>query len=201
MKIMNRIDTAEFKALMNLVDPYVYRHRLTMPKYIINATGDSLFLPDSSRFYYDGLEGPKLLQYVPNSDHNVDETNSVLSYFHAISTGVTLPEMSWTTDDTGTLHVVSNRVPKAANLWQASNANARDFRVGTIGETWIKSPLEIQPDGGCSVQVTKPDKGWKAYFVEMVFDLGAPVPLLTTTSVTIMPDVYPDGSALNDSKL
>ena len=44
------------------------------------------------------------------------------------------------------------------------------------------------------MRVAKPDKGWTAFFVEMTFDFGAPVPLVTTTDVYVVPDVYPDGS-------
>jgi PhoPQ-activated pathogenicity-related protein len=191
MGIMERIDTPEFKALTDLVDPYVYRHRLTMPKYIINATGDQLFIPDSWRFYYDDLKGSKLLQYVPNSDHFVDEINSVLAYFHAITSGAVLPEVLWKTDGAGRLEVSASMTPKAASLWQASNATARDFRVETIGKAWTSSPLEPQEDGDYVVHVSKPDEGWTAFFVEMTFDLGGPVPLLTTTGVYVVPDEYP----------
>ncbi len=194
MNIMNRIDTPGFEALMDLVDPYVYRRRLTMPKYIINATGDELFLPDSSRFYYKGLQGPKLLQYVPNSGHGVDETDSVLAYFHAITSRAALPRLSWTSVGPGALRVTASKVPKAVRLWQASNAEARDFRVATIGKAWTMSPLTVSQGGDYIAHVASPNKGWTAFFVEMVFDLGAPVPLVTTTDVHVVPDTYSDGS-------
>ena len=41
-----------------------------MPKFIVNATGDQFFLPDSSQFYFDELPGPKYLRYMPNYDHS-----------------------------------------------------------------------------------------------------------------------------------
>ena len=37
-----------------------------MPKYVVSATGDEFFVPDSSELFYDELEGEKLLRYVPN---------------------------------------------------------------------------------------------------------------------------------------
>ena len=40
--------TPEYRALMKIVEPYEYRQRLRMPKFIINASGDQFFLPDSS---------------------------------------------------------------------------------------------------------------------------------------------------------
>ena len=61
--------TPEMAALMDIVDPYAYRRRLTMPKFIINDTGDEFFLPDSSQFYFADLPGVKYLRYVPNVEH------------------------------------------------------------------------------------------------------------------------------------
>jgi PhoPQ-activated pathogenicity-related protein len=40
MKIMDWTGTPEYRALMKIEEPYEYRHRLTMPKFIINSTGD-----------------------------------------------------------------------------------------------------------------------------------------------------------------
>jgi PhoPQ-activated pathogenicity-related protein len=50
MGIMRWRGTPEFQALMRIEDPYSYRDRVTMPKFIVNATGDQYFLPDSSQF-------------------------------------------------------------------------------------------------------------------------------------------------------
>jgi len=35
----------ELAALLKIEDPYAYRDRLTMPKFIINSAGDQYFLP------------------------------------------------------------------------------------------------------------------------------------------------------------
>ena len=48
-RIMQRRETAGYKALMQIEDPYAYRNRFTMPKCIVNATGDQFFCPDSSQ--------------------------------------------------------------------------------------------------------------------------------------------------------
>ena len=44
---------------MRIEDPFNYRSRLTMPKFIINAGGDQFFVPDSSQFYFNELSGTK----------------------------------------------------------------------------------------------------------------------------------------------
>ena len=72
-RLLDRLNTPEFKALMRIEEPYQYRDRLTMPKLILNASGDQFFLPDSSQFYFDGLRGEKHLRYVPNADHSLGE--------------------------------------------------------------------------------------------------------------------------------
>ena len=83
--IMKWAGTAEYRNLMQIEEPFSYRDRLTMPKFIINAAGDQYFLPDSSQFYFDQLPGEKYLRYVPNADHAVrdhtDVSESIAAYF------------------------------------------------------------------------------------------------------------------------
>ncbi len=64
--LMQRMEHPRIQELYQLVDPYYYRHRLTMPKFVLNAAGDQFFLPDSSQFYWNDLRGEKYLRYVPN---------------------------------------------------------------------------------------------------------------------------------------
>jgi len=87
--IMDRVGRPEFKALMKLVEPYEYRQRYTMPKYIVNAAGDQFFLPDSSQFYFNDLPGEKYLRYIPNTDHSLRNSDAVEAM-----TSPTLPQMS-----------------------------------------------------------------------------------------------------------
>ncbi len=56
-----RMQTPEGRALLQVVDPYAYRDRYTMPKLILNATGDQFFTTDSSRFYYADLPRPQVV--------------------------------------------------------------------------------------------------------------------------------------------
>ena len=37
--------TPEFAALMKIVEPFEYRDRLTLPKFLLNSTGDEFFIP------------------------------------------------------------------------------------------------------------------------------------------------------------
>src|SRR4029077_1602276 len=61
-KIHERADTPQYAEMMKIIDPYSYRDRLTLPKFIINAGGDQYFPPDSSKFYFHDLKGIKSLR-------------------------------------------------------------------------------------------------------------------------------------------
>ena len=108
--VVNWIDTPEWDELMDLVEPYEYRDRLTLPKYILNSTGDEFFLPDSWQFYWDDLVGEKHLRYVPNSNHSMSDTDvidSLDSWYHSVVYNVPLPRYSWRVSDTGTITLFS----------------------------------------------------------------------------------------------
>src|SRR5262249_45977380 len=70
-KVHERFDPPQYAELLRIVDPYSYRDRLAIPKFVVNSTGDQYFPPDSSKFYFGDLQGVKYLRYVPNTKHNL----------------------------------------------------------------------------------------------------------------------------------
>lgn len=193
--LMDRLHTPEMRSLLSIIDPYSYVDRLTMPKYIVNATGDEFFLPDSSQFYFDALKGEKYLRYVPNSRHGLDGTDaleSIAAYYRAIANNVPRPEFSWTQQADGSLRVQTKNPPTEVKLWQATNPTARDFRVDTIGKVWTSTPLTDQGGGVYVGQAAKPEKGWTAFFVELSYLTAEDAPPLKfTTEVSVVPQVMP----------
>jgi PhoPQ-activated pathogenicity-related protein len=185
--------TPQNHALLKIEDPYEYRQRLTMPKFIVNASGDQYFLPDNSQFYFDALPGPKYLRYVPNADHslrNSDAPQSVLGFYQAILAGSPLPKFSWTFEKDGAIQVTAADHPTEVKLWQATNPKARDFRLVSIGAVWKSTPLELDPNGHYIARVPAPPAGYTAFFVELTFP-GATLPFKFTTPVRILPDTLP----------
>ena len=195
--IMRRLDHPRLAALYRLVDPFYYRHRLLLPKFVLNAAGDQFFLPDSSQFYWPDLQGEKYLRYVPNADHGLDGTDAVesLAAFHGlIAQQRKPPQFTWRRDDDGTLHVAVHDHPQEARLWQATNPDARDFRVESLGRRYVSTRLAAAADGGYSARVPPPPRGWTAWFIELTFDVGAAVPLKLTTEVVVTPNTLPFAS-------
>lgn len=202
MDIFDHIGTPEMTALTNIVDPYVYRDRLTIPRFIVNSAGDEFFLPDSSQFYYQDLSpagnrsgGGKYLRYVPNAAHSLDSAaavETVLMYIHAALNDVELPEFTWQIEADGTLVVNSpTSEPSDVKLWQASNSSARDFRYSTIGSGWSQISLPDQGGGRWEAQVDEPAVGWTAYFIEMHYPGDGLFDYTFTTGVHVTPCTLP----------
>ena len=197
MGIMNWIGTLQLHALMGIEDPYPYRARFTMPKFLINASGDDFFLPDSSQFYFGDLPGVKYLRYVPNADHSLSGSDAYVSleaYYQSVLFNTPLPQFSWTLQLSNTVQVLATDLPDVAKLWQATNSAARDFRKTTIGPVaWQSTALTDQGSGVYTGAVSNPAEGWKAFFVELTYNrTGSGLqPLKFTTQVYVVPDTLP----------
>jgi len=165
-----------------------------MPKFVLNAAGDQFFLPDSSQFYWDDLQGPKIIRYVPNTDHGMgrsDAFESAIAFYSMILNDRPMPEYTWSMTEDGTLQVETKQTPTEVRLWQATNPNARDFRVESLGRKYTSEVLSESGDGIYRVKVYEPTSGWTAYFVELTYDVGAPKPLKVTTAVKVAPNLVP----------
>jgi len=194
LRIMDWTGTPQYRALMQIEEPYEYRNRLTMPKFLINASGDQFFLPDSSQFYFDNLSGVKYLRYVPNADHSLkgsDARESLFAFYNAILTEQALPQLSWKLETYGAIRAETSGKPLEVKLWQATNPEARDFRLETFGAKWESSSLTDQGGGTYLAKVPAPAKGWTAFFVELTFPSLCQAPFKFTTPVRVVPDTLP----------
>lgn len=192
--IMDWMGTPQNDALMRIEDPYTYRARYTMPKFIINASGDQFFLPDSSQFYFQDLPGVKYLRYVPNADHSLrgsDAYATLLACYDAVIHQQHLPEFSWAPEGDNAIRVTTKDRPTRVRLWRATNPEARDFRLETFGPKWESQTLSDQGDGVFVGKVDQPAKGWTAFFVELTFPGAGDETFKFTTSVRVVPDVEP----------
>ena len=200
MGIPDWFGTPQMRRLREIVDPYEYRRRLTMPKLILNATGDQFFVVDSSRFYFGDLPGENHLRYVPNTDHSMHRTDvdeSVLAFYRSIVTGAPRPEFTWTFEPDGSIRIRTggSLLPSGARVWQATNPAARDFRLETLGPEWRSADLAPQPDGGYLARAATPPSGWTAFFVELTYQGDAAPPLKLTTEVRVLPGTLPFADA------
>ena len=194
MGIMDWSGTPQFRSLMEIEDPYSYRDRLTMPKFIVNSTGDQYFLPDSSQFYFPGLKGEKYLRYVPNTRHDLENSDaypSMIAFYGSVISGEPRPRFDWKFETDGSIVVESADRPAEVRLWQATNPSARDFRLDTLGPAWTSSQVAPVAEGTYAGKVQTPPKGWTAYFLEMTYLSRGNSPFKFTTDVRVIPDILP----------
>ncbi|HVO98332.1 MAG TPA: PhoPQ-activated pathogenicity-related family protein [Bryobacteraceae bacterium] len=194
LEIMKWEGTPQYKALMKIEEPYEYRDRLTMPKYIVNAAGDQYFLPDSSRFYFDDLKGEKYIRYVQNADHslrNSDAVMGLIGFYDAFLNKRERPKFYWSFEKDGSIKVTTVNKPTEVKLWAATNSEKRDFRLMSIGPAYKSTVLAEQKDGVFVGNVPKPEKGYTAYFIELTFPSGEKHSMKFSTPVRVNPDTLP----------
>lgn len=193
--IMEWQGSQEYDRLVSLTEPFSFRDQLSLPKLILNATGDQFFLPDSWQFYWNELKGEKHLRYVPNSEHSMRETDawsSLLAFYQMIVEETPRPDFDWKVSD-GKIHLQTREdfVPSTITLWQAHNPAARNFQVDSIGKAYQASSIPISSDGLYEIGIEPPAKGWSAFFVELTFGYRDDLPLKLSTGVVVTPDIYP----------
>ena len=101
-----------------------------------------------------------------------------------------MPKFAWKVEKNGPITVTAVDKPAEVKLWQATNPDARDFRLQKIGPAWKDSMLAEQADGTYVAKVPEPAKGWTAFVVELTYP-GRVAPYKFTTEVLVVPDTLP----------
>ncbi|HYH66329.1 MAG TPA: PhoPQ-activated protein PqaA family protein [Urbifossiella sp.] len=194
-------NTPEATQLWQMVDPWVYRSRVRVPKLIINGTNDPYWPLDALNTYWDDLQGEKYLLYVPNAGHDLRETdkdgkkellpqravNALSAFTKAQVFGKAMPKLTWKYTPTEQGVHVSAAVEgtvKSQRAWFAYN-DTRDFRKAR----WAEQVTQ-KTEGGARVEISgpvstgmgfsSPSKGLRAVYLETEFEVdGVPCPLTT----------------------
>ncbi|MBX9580886.1 MAG: PhoPQ-activated pathogenicity-related family protein [Gemmataceae bacterium] len=179
-------DTPEARKLWTMIDPYVYRDRVTVPKMIINGANDPYWPLDALNSYWDELKGEKYVLYVPNAGHDLRETdptgkkqliperavNTLSAFCKCVIFDKPMPKMTWKFGDQRLVCAVAampDAKPAAARLW-AAGAPTRDFRPAR----WVSKPATVSEDEGQVYAVgiaVKPEEGFGAVLAELDFKL------------------------------
>lgn len=197
--IMDWLGEPELDALFELVDPFSHRAQLELPKYLLLASGDSFFLPDSARFYVDQLEGETLLRTFPNAEHDLGGSSlldDLSAWVASVAGEEARPELSWTELEDGALRIACSQAPDRVRRWSAQNPVARDFRLPVIGDTWQAEELSGRARSWVEAAPEAPARGFRASFLELSWERTDGTPLVATTPVRVAPDVLPHLGAL-----
>jgi len=216
MGVMVYINKPEFVKLGAIEDPFSYNQRLgKIPKYVICAAGDEFFLPDSTKYFFNDLQGTKFLRIVPNAEHSLvpqqlDIAIAVGTWYHMIIHNKPMPKFSWTLirSNGTTAQIIVNAIdkPTGVYMWVATTLSStkRDFRLFTCDDPnhcfnpviWFSTELKNQGNGTYVAIVDRPTVGWTGFFVEILYKqsnnpVDPEATLKFTTEVNVVPDIYP----------
>jgi PhoPQ-activated pathogenicity-related protein len=189
-KLLPLPDTSVAHRLWAMVDPWVYRSQLTLPKMIINGTNDPYWAQDALNLYWDDLIGEKFICYVPNAGHDLRAmdtpnqpdprrakkepfpmkgVNTLAAFAKHQIVDRPMPKLNWkhaNADSKAVLTVESDPKPKAVRYWVA-DSETRDFR---------KSKWREQSENSTAY----PEKGFRALMAEVEYEIdGLPFTLCT----------------------
>ena len=158
------------QATMDLVDPYSYRAKLSMPKLIFIGTNDPYWPVDAVKNYIDSIPGQNNLIYIPNVGHDLGDGkiafNALGAFVSYQNAGMNLPEVFTHVSEgqNGLLELevmASGQKPHLIELWEAESTEDKDFR----DEHWGSKKLAY----GKGNTVTLPAEGQKAFYIAYYF--------------------------------
>ena len=170
--IAQDVETPDGREIVEMVDPYSYRAKLTMPKLIFNGTNDEYWPVDAIKLYIDEIPGKNCLHYVPNAGHSLGDKKQAIqalnAFFGEILRHRNFPDCSWTIEETEKeieIHITAT-VEKLAGvkLWTAESDD-RDFR----DNEFIATPVELQNPRNLTIQLPYPESGFRAFYVDLIY--------------------------------
>ncbi|EAL66593.1 PhoPQ-activated pathogenicity-related protein [Dictyostelium discoideum AX4] len=222
--VMDYLNGPQMVELAAIVDPFSYRDRYTMPIYAIASSDDEFFLPDSPQFFWNNLTATpeKHLRIVPNAEHSlmghqIDIILSIVTFVRLLITNQPRPTFTWDITysedlNSGTIVLTvpeGGIIPYKVKVWTAvtESTTRRDFRIITCMDItkciqfiiWDPSDITPTSTGVYSITLSKPDAGWRAFFLEAEYlyaknSIDDEYTLKFTSEVAIVPNTLPFGS-------
>lgn len=145
------LGTPKGKELTAIVDPYTYRERFTMPKFIVNGTNDPYWTTDALNLYWNDLPEPKQIYYAPNSGHMLEGNyepalGTLVAWFKKVAANEPVPNPKLEAEPADASGKTRYRLKTdgtvtGARLWKTGSAT-RDFRKAR----WEAVPMQLQKE-------------------------------------------------------
>jgi PhoPQ-activated pathogenicity-related protein len=170
--------------LWSMMDPYTYRHQLTLPKLLVVGTNDRYWVIDAMNLYWDDLVGTKNSLHVPNAGHNLKNgreqvLTTVSAFFRRTASGQVFPQIDsdYTHDDQSLKLVIRpSEEPVNVRLWSATSETT-DFR----NAVWSAEPL-TGSNGVYHAVRSRPASGHVALYGEVQY-IDDTLPFSVTTLI------------------
>jgi PhoPQ-activated pathogenicity-related protein len=184
--IQGRQQTPEGKRLSQLIDPYAYIDKLTMPKLLLFGTNDPYWTVDAANLYIKDLKGPTYVHYEPNTGHDIGPggIQALVAFYQAILKGEALPQCSAQLTPDGQIGMNYEGKPKIS-VWMARSIT-RDFRPVKWQERSLQDGAGVLADMGFS------EMGYTAFFVDFTYTNEEGTTYALSSPMTVLPSgVFP----------
>jgi PhoPQ-activated pathogenicity-related protein len=172
LEIPQSVNTESGTAITQMVDPYSYRKKLTMPKMLFIGTNDEYWPVDAIKNYINEIPGENYIHYVPNAGHDLGGGEQALRALSAFW-GRTLAHTPYTksnykiTSDQSSATLSMEATPYEllnVYIWSADSED-RDFR----DEKWTSEVVESPSKKEAVIEVEFPESGYKAFYMDLEY--------------------------------
>lgn len=195
MQIPQAVESEFGKQVVQMIDPYSYLSKITIPKLIIMAANDPFWTIDAIQNYIAAIPEKYALHYVPNAGHNMGDRKNVFealgTFFYQTLNEQSLPNYQWEVIQKKkiTLDVkYDTHSLKEVALWQTA-APTRDLRKGV----WTSTNVALSKNKDkVDINIDYPKQGYKAFFVELKYEspLGGTYSVCTSAYVADTKQVF-----------
>lgn len=170
--LAQQFGTNQINDLVQMIDPYSYRKKLTMPKMLFMGTNDQYWPVDAVKNYIDDIPGDNHICYTANAGHDQgDRKRAFASLSALVGTTVTkgkLPVCNYSISEqngkiTLTVNTTAEKLVDALLFTTSSpNQEFRDKKWGFVSLNSAKKPV-------VQVELEYPKSGFKAFYVELKY--------------------------------
>jgi PhoPQ-activated pathogenicity-related protein len=170
LEIPQTVNSPDGAAITQMIDPYSYRKKLTIPKMIFIGTNDEYWPVDAVKNYINDIPGENYIHYVPNAGHDLGGGAQAVRALSAFW-GRTLEKQAYpkfnyeiTSDEKSATLAVESNSDELLNvfLWSADSED-RDFRDEEFTRITIDKNQQLNS------KVNYPEKGYKAFYIDMEY--------------------------------
>lgn len=168
--IVQDLDSKSGLELRQMIDPYSYRNKMTVPKLLFIGTNDEYWTLDAMKFYWNDIPGKNMIHVVPNAGHNLgggaQAFDALNGFFAYTLQRKAYPVVDWSTTSSSLGTQIKIDAPKegfeGASLWFTTSSD-KDFR----NNFWNDSRVRNTDGETFTVSVPNPGKGYYGFYVSL----------------------------------
>lgn len=171
--IAQKTNASEGMEIVEMIDPFFYREKLTMPKFIFSGTNDAYWPVDAVKLYFDQLAGENYLHNVANAGHNLGDKKQAMkalsAFFGETLQGKKYPACSWQVEENGKeVKLKIKTSPERLTgilLWKADSED-RDFR----DKRFVNEAIKLTGKEIVEITIPYPKSGFRAFYVDLLYN-------------------------------